>query len=76
MSFGCMKNMKASLLSESPPMQDSEVSDGGEEEVTTSQSSASMQVFAAVRDAFRIKNGSSRPSGLGADGSGRKRSPG
>ena len=48
MSFGCMKNMKASLLSESPPMQDSEVSDGGEEEVTTSQSSASMQVFAAV----------------------------
>ena len=40
--------MKASLLSESPPMQDSEVSDGGEEEVTTSQSSASMQVFAAV----------------------------
>ena len=38
-------------------MQDSEVSDGGEEEVTTSQSSASMQVFAAVRDAFRIKNG-------------------
>ena len=29
-------------------MQDSEVSDGGEEEVTTSQSSASMQVFAAV----------------------------
>ena len=52
-----MKNMKASLLSEAPPMQDSEVSDGGEEEVTTSQSSASMQVFAAVRDAFRIKNG-------------------
>ena len=48
MSFGCMKNMKASFLSESPPMQDSEVSDGGEEEVTTSQSSASMQVFAAV----------------------------
>ena len=38
-------------------MQDSEVSDGGEEEITTSQSSASMQVFAAVRDAFRIKNG-------------------
>ena len=38
-------------------MQDSEVSDGGEEEATTSQSSASMQVFAAVRDAFRIKNG-------------------
>ena len=35
-------------------MQDSEVSDGGEEEITTSQSSASMQVFAAVRDAFRI----------------------
>ena len=29
----------------------------GEEEITTSQSSASMQVFAAVRDAFRIKNG-------------------
>ena len=29
-------------------MQDSEVSDGGEEEITTSQSSASMQVFAAV----------------------------
>ena len=57
MSFCCMKNMKASLLSEAPPMQDSEVSDGGEEEVTTSQSSASMQVFAAVRDAFRNKNG-------------------
>ena len=48
--FCCMKNMKASLLSEAPPMQDSEVSDGGEEEATTSQSSASMQVFAAVMD--------------------------
>ena len=48
MSFCCMKNMKASLLSEAPPMQKSEVSDGWEEEATTSQSSASMQVFAAV----------------------------
>ena len=58
MSFCCMKNIESIIAFRGTPQcKIAKYQMEGEEEITTSQSSASMQVFAAVRDAFRIKNG-------------------